>query len=58
MDMRNWNMVVALVQAAFGEGWLAEEATWHVVVLMSKGGSRIHQYRASGGSVEGSGGDY
>ena len=31
-------MVVELVQTAFGEGQLTEEATWQVVVLLLKGG--------------------
>ena len=32
----NWTMVVDLVQSAFREGKLAEEATWQVVVLIPK----------------------
>ena len=27
-EMTHWEKVVDLVRAAFGEGWLAEEATW------------------------------
>ena len=30
--------MVDLVQAAFGEGWLAEEATWKAALLIPKGG--------------------
>ena len=33
----NWRMVVDLVQSAFREGKLAEEATWQAVVLIPKG---------------------
>ena len=33
----NWTMVVDLVQLAFREGKLAEEATWQAVVLIPKG---------------------
>ena len=34
--MTNWEKVVALVRAALGEGRLAEESTWQVVVLIPK----------------------
>ena len=37
MEASNWEMVVELVQTAFREGRLVEEATWQVVVLTSKG---------------------
>ena len=33
----NWARVVELVQAAFRDGDLAEEATWQAVVLIPKG---------------------
>ena len=33
----NWARVVELVQMAFKDGYLAEEATWQVVVLIPKG---------------------
>ena len=35
-EMTNWEKVVALVRTNFGEGWLAEEATWKVSVLIPK----------------------
>ena len=35
--MIHWEKVVALVRADFGEGQLAEEATWQAVVLIPKG---------------------
>ena len=34
----NWEMLVDLVQTAFREGILAEEAMWKAVVLIPKGG--------------------
>ena len=34
---RHWERVVELVQTAFRDGDLAEEATWQVVVLILKG---------------------
>ena len=34
----NWERLVDLVQTAFREGRLAEEATWKAVVLIPKGG--------------------
>ena len=37
MELASWDKVVALVQAEFGEGRLAEEDTWQVVVLIPKG---------------------
>ena len=33
----NWTMVVYLIQTAFQEGKLAEEATWKAMVLIPKG---------------------
>ena len=36
-EAANWEMVLNLVQTAFQEGRLAEEATWQTVVLISKG---------------------
>ena len=39
-DATNWLKVVAIVQAAFHDGTLAEECTWQAVVLISKGASR------------------
>ena len=36
-EMTNWEKVVALARKAFGEGWLVEEATWKVAVLITKG---------------------
>ena len=33
----NWEIVVDLVQSAFREGKLVEEAMWQVVVLITKG---------------------
>ena len=36
-EASNWEMVVELVQKAFEEGRLAEEAMWHAVVLITKG---------------------
>ena len=38
-DATNWQKVVAIVQAAFRDGTLAEECTWQVVVLIPKGKS-------------------
>ena len=38
MEADNWTMVVDLLQSAFREGKLAEEATCQVVVLIPKGG--------------------
>ena len=35
--MDNWKRVMDLVQSAFREGNLAEEATWQAVVLITKG---------------------
>ena len=35
--MTNWERVVALVRAAFGEGLLVEATTYQVVVLIPKG---------------------
>ena len=35
--MTHWDKVAALARADFGEGPLAEESTWKVVVLISKG---------------------
>ena len=37
-DKSKWDMVVQLVQTAFRDGVLAEEATWQTVVLIPKGG--------------------
>ena len=37
-EMSCWQKMVALVQVAFQEGHLAEEATWQAVVLISKVG--------------------
>ena len=36
-EAENWEMVVDLIQTAFREGMLAEEATWQAVVLITKG---------------------
>ena len=36
-DEENWARVMELVQTAFWEGELAEEATWQAVVLIPKG---------------------
>ena len=36
-EAENWTMVVDLIQLAFREGKLAEEATWKAVVLVTKG---------------------
>ena len=36
-DLDNWTRVVDLLQAAFREGKLAEEATWQAMVLITKG---------------------
>ena len=36
-EMTNWEKVVALARATFGEGLLAEEAMWQAVVLIPKG---------------------
>ena len=33
----NWEIMVDLIQTAFREGKLAEEATWQAVVLIPKG---------------------
>ena len=41
----NWAMIVDLVHMAFWEGELVEEATWHAVVLIPKGGE---DYRGIG----------
>ena len=35
--LKDWTRVVDLVQAAFREGKLAEDATWQAVVLIPKG---------------------
>ena len=37
-ELKNWENMVAMVQAAFGEGRLAEEANWKTVVLIPNGG--------------------
>ena len=37
-DASNWRKVVDMVQTAFQDGRLAEEATWQAVVLIPKGG--------------------
>ena len=42
MELTNWEKVVALLQASLGEGKLAEETTWQVVVLIPKGGVDYH----------------
>ena len=34
-----WEKLVDLIQTAFREGEMAEEATWQTVVLISKGGN-------------------
>ena len=36
-EAANWAMLVELVQTAFQEGKLADEATWKAVVLIPKG---------------------
>ena len=36
-DATNWLKVVAIVQAAFQDGTLAEELTWQTVILIPKG---------------------
>ena len=36
-EMTNWERVAALVRVDFGEGLLAEEATWQAVFLIPKG---------------------
>ena len=36
-ELMNWRRLVALVQAAFREGRLEEEATWQAVALIPKG---------------------
>ena len=33
----HWGRVVEIIQTAFREGELAEESTWHAVVLIPKG---------------------
>ena len=38
MELSKCQRVVDLVHAVFGEGWLAEEATWKAAVLIPKGG--------------------
>ena len=38
LELTNCEKVVALAKAEFGEGRLAEEATWQAVVLIPKGG--------------------
>ena len=38
VNMLHWKKVVALLQTAFHEGHLAEEATWQVVVMIPKRG--------------------
>ena len=38
MEASNWERVVDLIHAAFGEGRLAKENTWKAVVLTYKGG--------------------
>ena len=40
--MSHWKKVVVMVQAAFQEVWMAEEATHKAVVLTSKGGGDYH----------------
>ena len=40
--MTHWGVVMYLVRAAFGEGRLAEEATWKVMVLITKGKGKYH----------------
>ena len=36
-ELENWEKVVDLVQAEFGEGRMPEEATWKVVILIHNG---------------------
>ena len=36
-EASNWEMLVELLQTAFREGQLSEEATWQEVVLITKG---------------------
>ena len=36
-EMTHWDKVAALARANFGEEPLAEESTWQVVALISKG---------------------
>ena len=36
-DATNWMNVVAIMQAAFRDGTLAEECTWKTVILIPKG---------------------
>ena len=38
-DAKNWLKFVVIVQEEFCDGTLAEESTWHTVVLVTKGGS-------------------
>ena len=44
-NMYHWKKVVALLQASFQEGRLAEEATWQAVALINKRG---RNYRCIG----------
>ena len=37
-DLTKWEKVVELVQLAFRDGFIAEEAAWQAVVLIPKGG--------------------
>ena len=37
-ELPNWQRVVSLVQVAYGEGNLVEEATWQAPVLIPKEG--------------------
>ena len=36
-EASNWDRVVDIIQTAFGEGRLVEEATWKAVVLITTG---------------------
>ena len=38
-EASNWDRVVNLIHTVFGEGRLAEEATWKAVVMLPKGGN-------------------
>ena len=44
-EPKEWEMVAELLQLEFWEGVLAEEAAWHAVVLIPKGGG---DYRSIG----------
>ena len=42
LDLSHWQKVVILAHVAFQEGRMVEEAMWHAVVMITKGGRDYH----------------